>query len=101
MKPGVTVFNESAQKMVNYIKKAMGSKGQVMFEAKSFANRFTASNVASWGIGIDAKSFDDDPSDFYKLSNGLFQFGFIENVCMLLLLFFPSLGSLLNIKYNT
>lgn len=85
--------------MVIYIKKAMGSEGQVTFEAKTFFNRFTANNVASWGIGIDAKGFDDDPSDFCKLSNNLFQLSFMQNVGMLLTIIFPSLGSLLKMRF--
>lgn len=92
------MFNESAQKMVSYVKKTMGSEGQVTLEAKTLSNRFTANNVASWGIGIDAKGFDDDPSDFCKIANGLFQFSFMENMWMLLTLIFPSLTSLLKIR---
>lgn len=85
--------------MLDYIRKAVEAKGNATLEAKVLSNRYTCSNVASWGIGVNARCFDNDPSDLYKLSFGIFQLSFLQNMGALILMIFPPLRSIIKVKY--
>lgn len=95
----VPIFNESGQKMVKYIRKAIGSEETATFEARALLNRYTCTNVASWAIGVDARSFEDNPSDLYKLSFSLFHFNPTKIIGLLLVMVCPALRSIIKIKY--
>lgn len=86
--------------MVDYINKEIGSEENTTLtvEAKVFSCTYTAKNVASWGLGIEANSFTDDPSDIFKLACHLFQFNLLQNLSFLVMMIFPPLGPFLNTR---
>lgn len=85
--------------MVDYVKKeAALSKNVTTVEVKTLSTRYTAKNVASWGLGIEADTFKDGPSVFLELANELFQLTFFQNLSFFITMIFPLLGRILSTR---
>lgn len=84
--------------MTKYIRNKIKFCTSITLEAKELASRYTASNVTSWGLGIEAEGFKDDTSDMVKLAKQIFQLSFLQNISFLIGMIFPALGPFLNTR---
>lgn len=98
VKPVVTVFNDSGVKLVNYVKRVLGRDKNAEFVAKDLAGRFAASNVATWGLALDAKCFEDETCEFLRTVNQFFSFTGLQGVLFMLSFVFPSLTLFFKIR---
>lgn len=81
--------------MVKYIEK---SGDRTELDAKDLTTRYSVDNVVSYALGLDAKCFEDDNSEFKKLAYDLFGGSFLQLLLISLSLIFPVLVNYLKIR---
>lgn len=97
MKSTVSVFNESAKKMVDYVNKQI-KFGKKSLEAKNVSARYTSNNISVWGFGIQNDNFAEIPSEIFQLTNDLFELSYFQNLLLLITTVFPILRRFTNAR---
>lgn len=93
VKSVVSIFNVGAEKLVDYIRESKE------LDAKDIATRYSIENVVSYALGLEAKSFENDNSEFRKISLGLFQSTTLQALMAYIAMIFPPLMKYLKIRY--
>lgn len=95
VKSAVAVFNDGGQKLVDYIEK---SKGKDDLDGRDVIMRYAIENIASYTLGLEARSFDNDNSEFKKIAYGLFENSTFQILVFYIAMVFPTLTKYLKIR---
>lgn len=82
--------------MVNYLEE-FGENNEV--DAKDLTIRFSIDNVVSYALGLEAKSFENDNTEFKKILYDLFESSIFQEMLLFAAIIFPALLKFFKIRY--
>lgn len=67
-------------------------------DVKEVTTNFSIENVVSYALGLEARSFEDEDSEFKKVANGLFHDSTLQPLMFYISMIFPTLTKILKIR---
>lgn len=89
------MFNDGGFKLVDYIKRF---KKNDDLDGRDVVMRYAVENIASYTLGLEANCFDDDNSEFRKISLGLFESSIFQTLIFYIAMVFPTVTKYLEIR---
>lgn len=96
VKSAVSVFNDGGQKLVDYIERFKESDD---LDGRDIVMRYAVENIASYTLGLEANTFDNDNSEFRKIALGLFESSTFQTLMFYTAMVFPTLTKYLKIRF--
>lgn len=97
------MFNQVDQggnRMVKFLHDEINKNDKFTIDAMELAAKYTIYNVGNCGLGIDARTFDEENSEMRVMGRKIIEPSFYNGIKQFLVFLIPSLSKLLSITWD-